>query len=249
MKKMGIVGGVGWRSTVDYYSEVCRRSEEWHLARNPQTVPSIPEVSIESLDLNKAVSYLGTDDDDESWRQFDDYHRAALQRLEASGADFALMASNTPHHRFADIVHGIGIPVISIFDEVASESARIGAREVLILGTPVTMRSKRFREAFAQRGVAAAGPDNQVARAMTADLIAKLQLGETEGAAERLGRIAKISFERQVGGQSVVCLACTELPRAFQEQKMLTTFEYDGTLYINGTAVHIDAAFDFAVNR
>jgi aspartate racemase len=144
MKKMGIVGGVGWRFTVDYYSEVCRRSEEWHLARNPQTVPSIPEVSIESLDLNKAVSYLGTDDDDESWRQFDDYHRAALQRLEASGADFALMASNTPHHRFADIVHGIGIPVISIFDEVARESARIGAREVLILGTPVTMRSKKI---------------------------------------------------------------------------------------------------------
>jgi len=114
VKKIGIVGGVAWRSTVDYYAEICRRSE-------PQT----PEISIESLDLNKAVSYLGVDGDEESWRRFDDYHRAALQCLEASGADFALMASNTPHHRFASIVRGIGIPVISIFDVVAKESARI----------------------------------------------------------------------------------------------------------------------------
>jgi len=249
MKKIGIVGGVAWLSTVDYYSEICRRSERWHLARNPQAVPSTPEMSIESLDLKKAISYLGTDDDEESWSQFDDYHRAALQRLETSGADFALMASNTPHHRFATIVRGIGIPVISILDAVAKESARIGAGAVLILGTALTMKSPRFREGFAKYGVEAAGPHDEVARAMTLDLITELQLGKLEGAAERLGRIARMSFERQFGAQPAVCLACTELPLAFQEQKMLTTFEHDGVLYINATAVHINAAFDLAVNQ
>jgi aspartate racemase len=114
MKKIGIVGGVAWRSTVDYYSEICRRSKRWYLARQPRGVPATPEMSIESLDLDKAVSYLGIDGDEESWKQFDDYHRAALQRLEASGAEFPLMASNTPHHRFASIVRGTGIPVIEI---------------------------------------------------------------------------------------------------------------------------------------
>ncbi len=117
MKKSGIVGGVAWLSTVDYYTEICRRSERLHLAKNLQCAPSTPEMSIESLDLNKAFSYLGTDDDEESWSQFDEYHRAALQRLEASGAEFALIASNTSHHRFSAIVRGIGIPVISIFGE------------------------------------------------------------------------------------------------------------------------------------
>jgi aspartate/glutamate racemase len=43
-------------------------------------------MSIESLDLNKAISYLGADDNEQSWSQFDEYHRAALQRLEARGA-------------------------------------------------------------------------------------------------------------------------------------------------------------------
>jgi aspartate racemase len=85
-------------------------------------------------------------------------------------------------------------------------------------------------------------------REMTVELITELQLGKLEGAAERLARIARLSFERQFGTQQpVVCLACTELPLAFQEQKMLAIFEYDGVLYINTTAVHINAAFDLAV--
>lgn len=247
MKKIGIVGGVAWLSTVDYYSEICRRSERWHLARNLQGAPSTPEMSIESLDLNKAVSYLGTDDDEESWSQFDGYHRSALERLEASGVDFALIASNTPHHRFAAIVRGIGIPVISILEVVAKECARIGTSEVLILGTELTMRSRRFREEFAKYGVEAAGPHDEAARALTVELITELQLGKLEGAAERLGRIAKISFEQQFGAQPIVCLACTELPLAFREKKMLATFEYDGVLYLNASAVHINAAFDFAI--
>jgi aspartate racemase len=247
MKKIGIVGGVGWLSTADYYSEICRRSERWHHARHPYAVPSTPEISIESLDLNKAVSYIGVDGDEESWRQFDDYHRSALERLEASGAQFALIASNTPHHRFASIVRGIRIPVISIVEATAQESARIGASEVLLLGTEPIMTSSILREEFAKHGVDAAGPYDEEAKARTIDLIAELRIGKLNGAAEKLGKIARISFERQFRTQPAVCLACTELPLAFPEQKMLSTFERGGVLYINTTAVHIDAAFNFAV--
>jgi aspartate racemase len=249
MKKIGIVGGLAWPSTVDYYSELCRRSEEWQKARNPQAAPWMPEMSIESLDVNKALSYIGNDEDEESWSRFDEYHRSALLRLEASGAKFALMAANTPHHRFAAIVRGIGIPVISIIDAVAKESARIGAREVLILGTALTMRSPRFREGFAKYGVEASGPQDEAARAATVALIKELQMGDAEGGAERLGEIARQSFEGQFRAQPAVCLACTELPLAFQEQKMLTTFRYGSILYINTTAVHIHAAFDFGVSE
>src|SRR4029077_11425216 len=133
--------------------------------------PAYPEMTIESLDLNRAVSYLGKDGDEESWRQFDDYHRVALKRLEASGADFALMACNTAHHRFTSIVRGIGIPVINIFDEVEKECARHGAREVLILGTGLTMGSAVFRDAFAKQGIEASGPDAEAIRTATVELI------------------------------------------------------------------------------
>lgn len=233
MKKIGIVGGVAWRSTVDYYSQICRRCEEMR-------PPSAPEISVESLDLNKAVSYLGIDGDEASWSRFDEYHREALKRLENCGADFALIASNSPHHRLQAIVRGVRIPVINLFEEAAKESARIGAAKVLILGTALTMSSQVFRREFAKQGIKAAGPDDETRRSMTIGLIEDLQLGKLDEAANRLGNIAKAS------SGNVVCLACTELPLAFPKQKTLPTFEVDGILYINTTMVHVNAALNFA---
>jgi aspartate racemase len=235
MKKIGIVGGVAWRSTLDYYSEICRRCEE-------RPTPTAPEISIESLDHTKAVSYLGTDGDEESWSQFDEYHRAALQRLEASGAGLAIIASNSPHHRLEAIVRGVMIPVVSIFEAVARESARIGATRVLILGTALTMSSQVFQKEFAKQGIQASGPDDHNLRSMTIQLTKDLQQGKLNGAADRLRNIAKLSSRK------VVCLACTELPLAFPEQKTLPTFEQDGVLYINSTIIHVNAALSFATN-
>jgi aspartate racemase len=249
MKKIGIVGGVAWLSTVEYYSEFCRRSEAWWRESGRLGPPAYPEMTIESLDLNRAVSYVGKDGDEESWRQFDDYHRVALQRLEASGADFALMACNTAHHRFTSVVRGIRVPVINIFDKVAKECARLGATEVLILGTGLTMGSAVFRDAFAQQGIKAAGPDDEAIWAATVELIDELQMGKQKGAAERLHTIGKKALERQFKGRPVVCLACTELPLAFPEQNKLSSFEREGVLYVNTTAVHINAAFHFAVSE
>ena len=241
-----MVGGVAWISTVDYYTEICRRSEEWHAASNLPGPPSTPEMVIESLDHNKAVAYLGVEGDEKSWRQFDEYHRAALLRLEMSGADFALMASNTPHHRFESIVRGVTIPVLDIFEVVAKESAQIGATEVLILGTVVTMSSARFREAFARHGIQAVSPADEAAQRSTIELIQDLQLGKLQGAAERLAAIVEESY-RQFKRPPLVCLACTELPCAFPEQKMFPFFGIDDIVYINAAMLHANAAFNLAI--
>ena len=247
MRKIGIVGGVAWQSTVQYYSELCRRSEQWKIAGEPSHAPSTPEISIESLDLATAVAYLGSDDDENSWSRFDDYHHAALKRLEVSGAEFAVIASNTPHHRFDTIVSGIRIPVISIIDAVAKQSVRIGAQQVLLLGTALTMGSRRFNEEFAKYGVEASGPNDEALRNMTTELIAELQRGETTDASDRLVKIARRSLDSLRPDRAVVCLACTELPLAFEAMKTSSTFEYDDILFLNSTMIHIDATFAFAV--
>jgi aspartate racemase len=245
MKKIGIVGGVGWLSTVDYYTGICRRSEERDAAANRGGPRSTPEMCIESLDLAKAVSYIGVDGDEASWSRFDEYHRSALRRLE-NGAGVALIASNTPHHRFDAIVRGIRIPVIHILDAVVKECARLEAKQILILGTTVTMGSTEFRKRFAAQGVEAAGPEDQAARLLIVGLIAELQAGQTQGAAERIGRIVRTSFAGQVAARPVVCLACTELPLAFPEWKTLESFAVDGITYVNSAAAHVLAACDFA---
>jgi len=242
MKKIGIVGGMGWRSTVEYYAEICRRSEQWSRQHNQAGAPLTPDIAIESLDLNRAIALLGQGEDDASWAAFDQYHRAALKRLEAAGAELALIASNTPHQRLEAITSGIGVPVLSIFDASARAAAHAGARRVLILGTRSTMASTKLPAAFARQRIAAAAPQDEAPRALTCELIDELELGAGEAVAARLGHLARSAVDRQFGGDAAVCLACTELPLAFPEAKRMVTFERGGTLYINSTAAHIEAA-------
>jgi aspartate racemase len=247
MKKIGIVGGLGWLSTIDYYAEICRRSERLGSTGRRGGPGPTPEMCIESLDHVTAVSLLGIDGDDASWSRFDEYHRAALRRLERSGADVALIASNTPHHRFDAIVRGIRIPVINIFEAAAGECARRGARQVLILGTAITMSSPEIRKRFADRGIEAAGPLDEPARRSTVRLIAELQSGRFKGTGERISRLARSVFTRQFSARRpVACLACTELSLAFPKQKTLESFSKAGVTFINSSAVHAAAALAFA---
>jgi aspartate racemase len=196
---------------------------------------------IESLDLKKAVSYLGRDGDETSWKQFDAYHNHALRRLEASGAQVAAIASNTPHHRFEAITRGITIPVINLFDVVAQESARRGIRCVLILGTAHTMRSLVFRRAFAQHGIEADCPGDESIFSEIILLISGLQSGRKHDAAEHLERLGFRSYEARFSDRPTVCLACTELPLAFPECRDHGFFESGHVRYLNTAALHVDA--------
>jgi aspartate racemase len=242
MKKIGIVGGVGWPSTIDYYAGICRLAEQ----RSPALVP---EMSVESLNLHAALSFRGAPGDDASWSRWDAYYRDALQRVEASGAEVAVIASNSPHDRFEAIVSGVQIPVIDIFEVAAQECARIGAREALILGTELTMNSSRLREKFGQHGIRAQAPMEDAALAMTAQLIADLQRERSEGAQGRVQAILRKAFGATLPPSHMVCLACTELPLAFPDQKEVPVFQVDGVAYLNSTVVHLNALCEFAFDK
>jgi aspartate racemase len=239
MKKIGIVGGIGWRSTVEYYSEICRRADAWHAERKLTGVSSTPEIAIESLDVARSVALHGRDGDEKSWQRFDDYHRGAFRRLEVAGAEVGVMASNSPHHRFDEIVRGLSMETISLVDAAAGECARIGARRVLILGWPLAMRSRKFREVFGKHGVELSGPKDEASREKTVELIAELERGREKGAAVRLGRIVRASWGFEEG--PVVCLACTRLRLAFPAFTAQPSFKYGGVMYVNTSSAHIAA--------
>jgi aspartate racemase len=245
-KKIGILGGTGWPSTMHYYAELCRRSEALDLAADASRIPTTPEMCIESLDLRRAISLIGTDGDESSWRQFDDYHRTSLRRLEASGADFAVMASNTPHHRYSAIVTGVDIPVLNMYEAVARRCRLDCHGKVLILGTALTMRSQVLREAFASQDIEAFAPVDSDNREAVLSLISKLQRGDSEGAAQSIKALVHEVMLRQLADAPAVCLACTELPLAFPAQRDCAAFDCDGIRYVNSSVVHIEAALSFA---
>ena len=245
-RKIGILGGTGWPSTVHYYSELCRRSESRELQLDSTRPPTTPEMCIESLDLRHAVSLIGVDGDEASWRRFDAYHRLALQRLEASDADFLVMASNTPHHRYSTIVSGIDIPVLNLFEAVALHCHAEGHRDVLILGTTLTMRSQVLRDAFTAKGIHASAPADDSHRQAVLALISTLQRGHGEGAARSIAALVREATGCRFTATPAVCLACTELPLAFPAHHDRASFECDGIAYVNPSVVHVEAALALA---
>ena len=245
-KKIGILGGTGWPSTAHYYSELCRRSESRELQFDSTRPPTTPEMCIESLDLRYAVSLVGVDGDELSWQRFDDYHRIALKRLQSSGADFVVMASNTPHHRFSAIISGVDIPVLNLFEAVALHCEAEGHRDVFILGTALTMRSQVLRDAFMAKGINASAPVGKNHRHSVLALISTLQRGGSEDVARSIAALVRETTGCQSTATPAVCLACTELPLAFPSHLDRASFECDGIVYINPSVVHVEAALSLA---
>lgn len=242
MRKLGIVGGTAWLSTVEYYSSLCRLGEEHHRGLGIGGTPATPEMVIESLDLRTALSYIGNIGDDGSWRRFDAYHRGALLRVAACGAQVALLASNTPHYRFDAITRGITIPVISIFDAVAQECVGLGAGSALILGTHLTMKSGALARVLAGHGIASFAPRGDAFAASIA-LIEDLQRNDCGNAGWQLHEIVNATLAGRAAEALAVCLCCTELPLAFPNHRYQSTFIDRGRLFVNSTAAHAGAAF------
>jgi aspartate racemase len=246
MKKIGILGGLAWPSTVEYYAGICRLAEARHTAAGLPGAAAMPEMSIESLDVVRAASLLGDDDDEASWAAFDEYHRAGLRRLERSGADLALIACNTAHLRFAQITRDIGIPVTNVLEVAASACARRGISRMLILGTMPTMHSHILREVFARHGIEANPPHgHRRQRAITATIEA-LQHGRTDGVSRRIRAIVGGRNAGPWQAPAAVYLGCTELSLAFPAYRTAEFFEVGGIRHVNSTVLHLRATFAHA---
>ena len=84
MKKIGIIGGIGWPSTIEYYRHICELCLAYHADKNISGPAPMPEMLIESLNLNYAVTNRGTSKPG-SWDVWDTYFNNALRRLSAGG--------------------------------------------------------------------------------------------------------------------------------------------------------------------
>ncbi|MCV2418988.1 aspartate/glutamate racemase family protein [Paucibacter sp. DJ2R-2] len=254
MKKIGIVGGVAWGSTVEIYKTLCQlaqaRAQATEHGLGPTGAPQMPEFSIESLNIARSQSLRGIEGDEASWAGFDAYFRAALLRLQASGADFALIASNTPHNRFDAITAGLSLPVLNLFELVAEQAAALGLRRLLILGTEPTMRGQALPSALARQGIESCGPaPGSAERAALLPLILELQAApQPEAAAAQIRALALQTLGSAAQARDcAVCLACTELPLAYPDQIEAASFEAGGLRYLNTTNILAQAAFAHAI--
>src|SRR5215831_1012868 len=141
MSRVGLIGGLGPESTIDYYR---RLLEAWGRERPG----SAPGIVIDCLDVQQVVPLVERDHEG-----LVRHLAASLQRLAGAGVDFAALTANTPHLVFEELVPLSPVPLVSIVETCALEARRLGVARPLLLGTRFTMEGPFYPKVFARHGL------------------------------------------------------------------------------------------------
>jgi aspartate racemase len=222
MTRLGLVGGLGPESTIDYY---CRILDGWK-ATDPASSPSIV---IDSLDVKRALDLVARDRE-----ALTAYLLASVERLAGAGADFVAISANTPHLVFDALAERAQVPLLSIVETCADEASRRGLRRVLLLGTVFTMEAPFYPEVFGRRGIEIVVPEEDERRWIHAIYVGELLRGEFHDSTRRelVSIIERIDHAEAIDG---VVLGGTELPL------LLKGREVAGLPVLDTTALHVRA--------
>jgi aspartate racemase len=236
MKTLGIVGGIGPESTIEYYRfilEGCRK--RLTTAPTPEQLrageQSVPHIIIDSIDVNRGLAMLDAND----LAALADYVSASVARLTRAGAEIALIAANTPHIVFDEVEQRATIPMISLVQATRDRAVALGFTKLALLGTGFTMRGRFYPDVFARAGIELVTPSEEekeyIHRAYIGELLKNMFLPETR---DRI--VAIINRMRADNGIEAVILAGTELPL------LLRGAEPEGLPFLDTTLIHVDAA-------
>ncbi|MDH5199498.1 MAG: amino acid racemase [Candidatus Bathyarchaeota archaeon] len=226
-KRIGVLGGISHESTARYYGLIhegyYRRRGDLHY----------PEVVVFSLDFQRFTDLEDRGDTE----GYIEYIMEGVWALERAGADFVVMAANSPHAVFEEVEGRATVPVISIAEVTADEAARLGLRTLLLLGIKFTMRSDFYQRVCGRRGIEVVTPSEGEQDEIDRIIFGELVLGVFREESRR--RILEIISGYDVDG---VILGCTELPlligRGDAEVPLLDTLE-----------LHVEATLDYSLSR
>lgn len=199
MKTIGLLGGMSWESTIPYYriinEEVKNRLGGLHSAK-------IILYSVEFAEIEKCQSSGNWDESGEILGQ-------AAKGIEAAGADFILICTNTMHKVAAQISSKIQIPLIHIADATADELEKSHIRRVGLLGTKYTMTQDFYKKRLTDRGMEVLIPDDAAVEVINSIIFDELCVGEIREASRRKLQDAVKRLAEQ--GAEGVILGCTEI--------------------------------------
>lgn len=220
MKRAGIIGGIGPESTIDYYKSIINGFKEDFNASG------FPELIIDSLDLRYIVGLASAGE----WELMTEIISERFNRLKSCGADFGVIASNTPHRVFNEISSKTDLPLISIVTETCSHIRTLGLKRLLLLGTGFTMRASFYRDELSLSGVEVFVPDENEINYIQHKLMTEIELGiiKTDTKQDLIKIIDRAVSSHDVEG---VIMGCTELPGIIGENDI--RIEYIDTMRIH----------------
>ena len=207
MKTIGLIGGMSWESTVSYY----------------QAINQGVKLALGGLHSAKVCLYSVDFDEIEKLQRENRWHDSAIllakaaQAVEAAGADFVLICTNTMHKVADEVQAAISIPLVHIADATAQKLITDGIKRVGLLGTKFTMQEDFYKNRLTERfGIEVLVPTS-TAQDMIHDVIYnELCLG-TINNQSRQHFISVINDLYQQGAEAVI-LGCTEIALLVEPQ-------------------------------
>src|SRR5256885_8458224 len=151
MKTLGMIGGVGPESTIDYYKNIIA------LYRERQRDGSYPQFVINSIDLKKGIDFMNAN----NLAGMANYLLEEIMKLPRAGVDFGIIAANTPHIVFDDIASKSPIPLISIVETTCAASKVRSLKKLALFGTKFTMQSDFYQKVFKREGIDLVVPESK----------------------------------------------------------------------------------------
>lgn len=229
MKTIGIVGGIGPESTVDYYNTIIGAFN----SKYPDL--AYPEIIIYSINLNRLMRIVESED----WIALADWLLEKITALHGAGADFAAIASNTPHIVFKEIQSRSPVPLLSIIEQTRNKACSLGLKNVGLLGTKLSMEGSFYKEPFVSKGISVVVPTEKERQLIHHRLFSEIELGVFKDSTknELLGIV-----ERMVNDEGIdsLVLGCTELPLILTEDKF-------GIPFLNSTAIHCESIISYCI--
>lgn len=222
MKTVGIVGGIGPESTIEYY----RMLVSEYRARVADG--SYPPIIIDSIDMTKMLGLIAAGE----LAGTVDYLSGEVDKLYRAGAEFAVLASNTPHIVFDELRQRSPIPMLSIVEATCEAALALRLTRVGLFGTRFTMQGRFYPLVFSKRGIEVVAPeaDDQayIHDKYLGELVKGVILPDT-----REGLLAIAQRMREQQRVEAIVLGGTELPLILRDAPLA------GVPFLDTTTIHV----------
>src|SRR5438552_1724882 len=225
MRTLGIIGGLGPESTIDYYGRIIA------LYRERTADGSYPQFIINSINMKKGLDFM----DANNLGGMAEYLLEEIGRLAQAGATFGLISANTPHIVFDEVASQSTIPLISIVEATCAAAKTRKLKRLALFGTRYTMQGTFYPKVFSREGVGLVCPDPQdqdyIHDKYMNELVPGIFLAET-----RTGLLAIVDRLKTKIDIDGVILAGTELPLILRYET------HSGIPLLNTMKIHAEAA-------
>lgn len=222
MKTLGLIGGTGPESTIEYYRLLTAQYRE-------KVDGASPLLIINSVNLKQMIEWMGANE----LGKVTDYLVNAFAQLERAGADFGALTANTPHIVFDELKQRCSLPLVSIVEATCERVQALGLTTVGLFGTRYTMQGPFYPSVFSRTDVKLVIPNHQeqefIHDKYFNELLKDMFLPET-----RTALLAIADEMKARHGIEGLILGGTELPLVLRDE------EHNGIRLLDTTRIHVD---------